>query len=438
MARAIALRAAAWLSAIMLCGWLGLPGDHLAMAQGVAPAPGQPMWINQPPMFQVGPNGAVNLDQPVMMPNTAYQGGPPMMYGPVPSDAGCAAQPYPATGATPYPAQAYPAPSAWVVPAQPVQQYPAAVMQPPAVVQPPLVVQPPPQPFTWTLFGEALWLHPTGVDMAHAQQQMLGVPFGLIGVADPSYDIGFRVGGEVQFAPDAAVFGSYAFFEENTISTVVAPVGGEVGSLVHHPGAGITTSAGPVDAIYDLEFQLGDLAYRQFLALDQLRRVSVFAGGRFGRLEQRFFQTGVFAGAIPGTIETSTNIEFTGGGPMAGFDAERMISASRFSVYGRALAAAITGQFDAHYRLFNATTVATLAEVFWEDDRIVPMLDYELGLAWTSPQGTFRFSAGYLASHWFNAVTTPVFVDAVQADNYVDVSDTISFDGLVGRAEVRW
>jgi len=41
-------------------------------------------------------------------------------------------------------------------------------------------------------------------------------------------------------------------------------------------------------------------------------------------------------------------------------------------------------------------------------------------------------------SHWFNIVSTPVFVDAVQADNYVDVDDTISFDGLVGRAEVRW
>jgi hypothetical protein len=88
--------------------------------------------------------------------------------------------------------------------------------------------------------------------------------------------------------------------------------------------------------------------------------------------------------------------------------------------------------------MFNDTTDAVLAEVFWNDDRIVPMLDYELGVAWNSPSGHCRLAAGYMASFWFDAVTTPVFVDAVQADNYVDVGDSIAFDGLVGRVEFRW
>ena len=97
--------------------------------------------------------------------------------------------------------------------------------------------------------------------------------------------------------------------------------------------------------------------------------------------------------------------------------------------------AAITGEFDTRYRMFNRTTAVLLAESLWKDDRIVPMLDWELGVAWTSPQGHLRLAAGYLVSHWFNVVSTPTFVDAVQADNYVDVDDTISFDGVVGRVE---
>jgi hypothetical protein len=372
-------------------------------------------------MFQVGHDGAVNVDQPMMIPpgtQPMYWADPTMSAG-QPCPGGCA----PMTYATP---------TQWVVP-QPCAP-------PPIAVQPP-----PPAPIQWTIFGEALWIHPTGVDMAHAQQQDDGgvfgpVPFGTIAVADPSYDLGFRVGGELEFTPCSAIFVQFAFFETDADSTVAAPItvggSGAVGSLVHHPNVGIGTSILPVSATYDIEFQLGDAAYRQILLRNQLQELSVFAGGRFGKLEQRFSQVGVFG---PGAeeITTSTDIEFTGGGPMVGIDGEPRIGVTGFSAYGRALAAALTGNFKSDYRMVD-TLGGPLVVANWEDDRIVPMLDYELGLAWTNPQGNLRLSAGYMMSHWFNIVSTPVFVDAVQADNYVDVDDTISFDGLVGRAEVHW
>ena len=88
--------------------------------------------------------------------------------------------------------------------------------------------------------------------------------------------------------------------------------------------------------------------------------------------------------------------------------------------------------------MFNDTTDQTLAQSIWSDDRIVPMLEYELGVMWTGPQNHCRIALGYMASYWFNIVSTPVWVDAVQADNYVNVSDTIAFDGAVGRVEFRW
>lgn len=319
-------------------------------------------------------------------------------------------------------------------------------MQQPMPCAPPL--PPPPQPqLMWSLWGDVLWLHPTGADMAHAQQQNgIGgagtVPFGQIGVADPDYDLGFRIGGEVRISPKESIFGSFTWFESDASSSLNAPTipggGGAVGSLVHHPGAALTASAGPVDATYDIDFQMADLAYRYLVKCTCVSEISVFAGGRWGNLEQSFDQQGNFGGGLGGAVDTSTNIDFDGGGPMAGITGERLLGDTRFSVYGRSLVAALTGQFNTHYLMFNDTTDTTLAEVFWSDDRVVPMLDYELGFAWTGPDGHLRLAVGYMATYWFNAVTTPVYVDAVQADNYVDVADTIAFDGLVGHAEWRW
>jgi hypothetical protein len=384
-------------------------GQNQVMAGSPMISGGQPMWVSQAPTFPVGADGAVNLDAPMMVPPDVS----PMQWGDGSMIPGQPCPPCP--------------PSVWMVPAQPC----------------PPVVQPPP-PLQASIFADVLWLHPTGADMAHAQQQDgLGgagtVPFGEIGVLDPGYDIGFRLGGELRIAADAGIFGSFTFFEADADSSVAAPSipggGGAVGSLVHHPSAAITASAGPVDTNYNIEFQLANLAYRQVISRDCVQYVSVFVGGRLGQLDQDFAQAGIFGGGQGGVIDTTTAIEFTGAGPLAGIDGARQIGKSRFSVYGRSLVAALSGEFENHYRMFNNTTEVLLAESMWNDDRIVPMLDYEIGVAWTSPQGHLRFAAGYMGSHWFNAVSTATFVDAVQADNYVNAGDTISFDGLVGRIE---
>ena len=55
-----------------------------------------------------------------------------------------------------------------------------------------------------------------------------------------------------------------------------------------------------------------------------------------------------------------------------------------------------------------------------------------------APRRRWRLSAGYTATHWFNAVTTGDFIGAVQTSDYTDVSETISFDGLAARVEHLW
>ena len=283
--------------------------------------------------------------------------------------------------------------------------------------------------------------------MAHAQQQngtggAGTVPFGRIGTVDPHYEPGFRVGGNWAIDRCSSIAASYTFFESDAVDTVVPPVipggGGAVGSLVHHPGAAITASAGPVNASYDIDFQLADIDYRRLLCASNRHWVNYSLGVRYGHMEQDFRQTGVFGGGQAGTIDTTTNIDFDGGGIKLGLEAERVIGCRGFSLYGKASVSPMVGRFGSDYTMFNSTTSVLLANSVWEDDRFVTLLDYEVGLAWMSPCYKWRLTAGYMASFWFNAITTPAFVDAVQADNYVGVDGTISFDGLTARIERRW
>ena len=95
------------------------------------------------------------------------------------------------------------------------------------------------------------------------------------------------------------------------------------------------------------------------------------------------------------------------------------------------------GQFTSRYvqtNQFGGVEVNTSMS----EDRIVPVLDFELGLAWLSPGQHLRISGGYLVSAWFNAVTTPGWIHAVQRTDFHSGSDTITFDGLTARAELRF
>jgi hypothetical protein len=297
------------------------------------------------------------------------------------------------------------------------------------------------------VFGEFLYLHPVDADMVHAQQQNgIGgagtVPFGQIGAVDPSYDPGARIGFGCAIDNCSRIVGSYTWFEGDSVNIVDPPTitggGGAVGSFVHHPNASITASVGPVRGEYELGFQLADFAFQRVLWCGRSSRVNGSMGAIYGNLKQDFGQSGVFAGGSAGTIDTTTDIEFDGAGLKFGLDGNWAIGQSCWSFYGKGSVAALTGQFRSHYTMLNSTTDVLLADAVWRDDRVVTLVDYEVGLAWTSCRGRWRASTGYLFSHWNNAVTTADFIDAVQADNYVDVGDTISFNGFTGRVECRF
>lgn len=294
-------------------------------------------------------------------------------------------------------------------------------------------------------FGECLYLTVSDADVNHAQQQNgLGgagtVPFGLIGRVDPDWEPGFRVGGAIRLTDCSSLFVAYSQYESNAVSTLVPPVipggGGAVGAFVHHPGAAITASVGPVNATYDVDFQLGDFGLRRIWRAGSNYAVNWSLGGRYGHLEQNFQQLGVYSGGSAGQINTRTNVDFDGGGLRFGLDGERRFGCRGFSVYANVNVAPMLGTVQADYNMQNVTTATQLARATWKDDRFITTLDYEGGLAWTSRKGRVRLSAGYNVAHWFNAVTTDSFINGVRADSYADIDGGLTFTGLVARAQV--
>jgi hypothetical protein len=295
-------------------------------------------------------------------------------------------------------------------------------------------------------FFEFLYLRPTGVDMAYAfQQNGVGgpgtVPDGSVGVLHPAYTPAFRIGGNYALDCYSSIAISYAQFDSNSSSSLNAPggvVGGTVQSLVLQPNsvnAGSTTSSDA--ATYNIGFKTANIDYRRLLMGSECFAVNYSVGVAYGHLQQGFTQTGSFAPPA-GVIQNTTSIHYDGGGLRYGLDFQRKIGQRGFSLYGKSYADVLFGQFESTYSQVNTTTTAVQALSNWRDDRVVPMLELELGGAWTSRGGRFRVSAGYYNSFWFNAVTTPQYVQAVQNANYVNLGQTIAFDGLVTRAEFRF
>ena len=298
--------------------------------------------------------------------------------------------------------------------------------------------------------GTFLYLHTTDADVAYAQQQngtggAGTVPFGRIGSLGPHHEPGFRASATKAFSNCSSLVLTYSFFESDSIDALELGNGGAVGSLVHHPGAAITASTGPITAAYDVDFQLADFAYRSLWKGTDHYAVNWSVGGRYGSLTQDFRSIGIFSGGQAGTIDTLTRIDFDGGGLTLGLDGERRFGCSGWSIYSKGLLGTLSGRFHADYHLNNSTvnpippnTQPSLAIADWEDDRMVTTLDLEVGLNWTSKKGKLTASAGYMASYWFNTLTTSEFINSVQANNYTSAEDTLSFTGLTTSIGVQW
>jgi len=295
----------------------------------------------------------------------------------------------------------------------------------------------------WRFFGESLYIRPGQAEVVYAMPYdpattpSGGVPvqMGAAGVVDFDYRPAFRAGFARALSDCSSLGVTYSYLDIETSNAIAAGSPYAVRSMVSHPSLiDPATDGQNANATYAIDYDLVDCDFRRVFSCSRLHTLSWLGGARYGNLNQRFLSQH----AIQRGMETiRSNIQFDGGGIRVGLEGERYARCSGWMVYGRGTASFVAGRFLARYDQRNATG-ELVVNTGWKGGRIVTMLDLELGAGWTSPNGLWRFSAGYMISAWFNTVTTPGFIQAVQQNSFAALDDTLTFEGLAARAELRF
>ena len=294
----------------------------------------------------------------------------------------------------------------------------------------------------WIVYGQYMYLRPGNEEVSY------GVPIdstgpappdtpiqvGREGVADIDFDSGFKVGFARSLSACSSIGAEYTHFESDVESQMSVTAPGVIRSLVMHPSTA-NAAADFLDARarYDIDFQIGDINYRRIISNSECHELNWLIGGRYVNLQQDF--RSVFTNSTTREIVT-TDITFDGGGIRVGLEGERRGSLG-LMVYGRGYASFVGGKFNSDYTQSD-NFAGTVVSGGWQEDRVVSILDLEVGVGWVSPKGRFRFTGGYMFSGWYNVLNTDELIQAIQTNNTTAVGDTISFDGFVARGEVRY
>ena len=290
------------------------------------------------------------------------------------------------------------------------------------------------------IIAEFLYLHPRNVDVPYATPTdgigPSSVPTGPSSVVGPGYQPGFRIGLNWNRTDSSSIAVDYRSYQSQSSDSRTLPGGSGFlnADLVHPNTTSVATDSLAARANYDLDFDLLDVHYRATIS-EKDYLVYLTVGARYARVDEDFHANYTMLGST----SVLTDVGFDGVGPRLGLEIERPMD-SAFHLYMRGGASLLFGEFDASYQQTNVFS-GTQAVVGLEDSRMVPVTELELGLGWGGEADTLRFSAGYYMAAWFNTVTTGGFIDSVQdAELYSigGVGDTMVFDGLVARVELRY
>jgi len=296
----------------------------------------------------------------------------------------------------------------------------------------------------WAVHGEFLYLRPGNDKVAFAVPingaiaPPAGAPPVQVGpevLVDLGFSPGFRVGGEWAYSPCSALGADFTWFEGNRTNSAVGSAAFPLRSLVNHPGS-LSTASDSLDATArsQIDFQLADVFYRRTLVRDETSFVNLVGSVRYAHLGEEFRST--FTSSA--TVETvNTDITFDGVGVRLGLEAEQETCRPGLLVYGKGYASILGGQFSSRYAQADSAR-GDVVTTGWTEDRAISILETEFGLGWVSRCGGLRITGGYMFNGWFNVINTDDFIRAVRKLDSVNVRDSLTFDGLVFRAETRF
>jgi hypothetical protein len=291
------------------------------------------------------------------------------------------------------------------------------------------------------VWGEFLFLKPRGADITYATAVngtiSTAVPIANKSVAGFNYDPGFKVGGSWALDSCSSFTGNFMWFRGETSDDIT--LGGGGGAFIRaetvHPGTiNVAADSLAAHAEYDIDMQAMDFNYKSVIWGGSDYAFNYLVGIRYSRLDQQF--EGRYS--ILGTTTVNTNVDFDGVGPRFGYEGERELGGGLI-VYSKGAVNFLVGNVRADYLQQNVFT-GIQAQTGLRDSRIVTVPEFEIGAGWQSCNGCFRLTAGYYIAAWVNMMTTPEYLSIVRVtqNSFERQEETLTFDGLTVRAEVRF
>ena len=291
------------------------------------------------------------------------------------------------------------------------------------------------------VFGQFLSLRPGSTDLVYAIEQDSVLanddPTGPVGRTNIDEENAYRVGFSLAHNYCSSIVATYTNYSGSTSDFIQAANGNVLYSTVIHPSeVNVGDTSGTAAATTGLDFQLLDLACRNNWKKCNNYSVNWSGGFRYGKMDQVFSSQQLMPIAT-GTTDVSSSLGFNGFGMLLGLDAERCCGHHGLITYGKGIASFLAGNWNGRYRQTSQFGGGVIANEY-EDFRITPVVDLELGLAWQSPCGRCRVNLGYVTSAWFDAVSTRQYIDAVRFADYNNVSEDITFSGWTTGLELRF
>jgi hypothetical protein len=261
---------------------------------------------------------------------------------------------------------------------------------------------------SWEAYGDFMYIRPRNANVAYGvvfngppdTAPTVATPLQVAppGIASIDYHPGFRTGFSKALDECNAVVATFTHYEgedRDEISTNQYLIR----SMVSQPSTWSSNAASDwlqAASDYSMIFNLADIDFRWTFENQNDTRLSLFGG----------------------------------------FEAQRRTPIG-LVIYGRTAASAVAGTFRCAYTQSNVVAGPAI-DTGYSADRVVPMLDAELGTGFSLWDDKLRLTVGYSFSAWFNLVRTDQFIGAVQANNFSGMSDGLSFDGFVARAELQF
>jgi len=282
------------------------------------------------------------------------------------------------------------------------------------------------------LDSEYLFLRPRRspfTDYAIVNPSGGNVPDGQVVSRDWGWRSAFRTGVGYRLpGSEWSVAFYYTYLHSDDSGAIAAPAGGTLFATLTHPGtvSQVQTAA----AQTSLNYNVFDPEIGRWWRPDPSFAVRVFGGGRFARIDQNF--TANYNGGDANLDQVTQRLHFNGGGFRAGTDAAWLLGRG-FSLFGRANAALLGGDFHATLVETNNAGATTLTNIGDHFSKVVPVTELTMGLGWQYQ--TLRLTAGYSFINWFGLVNVPTFTDDAHQGKLTYQTGDLNLQGLLLRAE---